>query len=104
MHTLQCQTVIKTRRFGLVNQTKSEGSVVRTKTPSFGRVLVLSTRPDVSLLSPKHGRSSGFWSGQQTRQTLVTLCLVNRTKTPRFSHSSTLQGVHVRTNNTFFGV
>ncbi|MFS7995167.1 hypothetical protein Hanom_Chr12g01114821 [Helianthus anomalus] len=44
MHTLQCRTVAKTRRFGPVNQTKTDGSVDRIKTPSFDRVLVLSTR------------------------------------------------------------
>ncbi|KAJ0624330.1 hypothetical protein HanOQP8_Chr01g0031671 [Helianthus annuus] len=44
MHTLQCRTVAKTWRFGPVNQKKTDGSVDRTKTSSFGRVLVLSNR------------------------------------------------------------
>ncbi|MFS8018946.1 hypothetical protein Hanom_Chr15g01398081 [Helianthus anomalus] len=71
MHTLQCR-------------------VVQTPGQSF-----------VWLTGPKRGQSSAFWFGQQTRQTPVSLCLVNRTKTPCFNHSSTLQDVHIRQKTTF---
>ncbi|MFS8003318.1 hypothetical protein Hanom_Chr13g01212611 [Helianthus anomalus] len=77
MHTLQCRAVAKARRFGPVNQTKNDGCLTGL------------------LTGPKPGQSSAFWSGQQTRQTRVSLCLVDRTKTPCFGHSSTLQGVHI---------
>ncbi|MFS7977610.1 hypothetical protein Hanom_Chr10g00906031 [Helianthus anomalus] len=70
----------------------------------FGLVTQTGCQSFVWLTGPKRGQSSAFWSGQQTHQTPVSLCLINRIKTPRFDHSSTLQGVHIRTKNTFFCV
>ncbi|MFS8005565.1 hypothetical protein Hanom_Chr13g01238821 [Helianthus anomalus] len=108
---LQCRIVAKTRRFGPVNQIKTDGCLMGLLTglntelwPRFGSVT--QTRQSfVWLTGPKRGQSSAFWSGQQTRQTPVSLCLVNRTKTSRFGHSSTLQSVHIRTKKKhIFGV
>ncbi|KAJ0748028.1 putative amidase [Helianthus annuus] len=82
-HTLQCRVVAKARRFGPVNQTKTDGCLTGLLTGPKRRALAVfwSCQPD-KRLTP----------GQQTRQTPVSLCLVDRTKTPRFGHSSTLQG------------
>ncbi|MFS7982445.1 hypothetical protein Hanom_Chr10g00962981 [Helianthus anomalus] len=69
--------------------------------PRFGPVTQTGCQSFVWLTGPKRGQSSAFWSGQQTRQTPISFCLVNRAKTPHFGHSSTLHGVHIRTKNTF---
>ncbi|MFS7910175.1 hypothetical protein Hanom_Chr02g00103151 [Helianthus anomalus] len=115
MYTLQYRTVTKTRRFGPVNQTKTDGCLTGLLT----RLTGLLTAPNaklwtrfvpvtqtgcqsfVWLTEPKRGQSLAFWSGQQTHQTSVSLCLINRTKTPRFAHSSTLQSVHIRKKTLF---
>ncbi|MFS7910015.1 hypothetical protein Hanom_Chr02g00101331 [Helianthus anomalus] len=75
-----------------------------------GTPICLSTHLKICFLSlyahpvvSNCAHNAAFWSGQQTRQTPVSLCLVNRTKTPHFGHSSTLQGVHIMTKNTFLG-
>ncbi|MFS7991694.1 hypothetical protein Hanom_Chr12g01073651 [Helianthus anomalus] len=109
MHTLQCRTVAKTQRFDPVNQTKTDGCLTCLLTGSntgiwtrFVPATQTGCQSFVWLTGPKRGQISAFWSGQQTRQTPVSLCLINRTKRPRFGHSSTPQGVHIRTKITFF--
>ncbi|MFS8009328.1 hypothetical protein Hanom_Chr14g01283421 [Helianthus anomalus] len=111
MYTLQCRTVTKTRRFGPVNQTKTDGCLTGLFSGPKRRALAAFWSCQLDRVSvfclvdrTKRGQSSAFWSGQQTRQTPISLCLDNRTKTPRFSHSSTLQGVHVRTKTPFWCV
>ncbi|MFS7906849.1 hypothetical protein Hanom_Chr01g00064051 [Helianthus anomalus] len=73
MHTMQCRDVTKAWCFGPVNQTKTDGCLT------------------CLLTGPKRALWPHF--GPVNRP--VSLCLVDRTKTPRFDHSSTLQGVHI---------
>ncbi|KAJ0524236.1 hypothetical protein HanIR_Chr10g0502321 [Helianthus annuus] len=61
MHTLQCRTVAKTRRFGPVNQTKTDGCLTGL------------------LTGPKRRPLAAFWSSQPDR--VSVFCLVERTKT-----------------------
>ncbi|MFS7940370.1 hypothetical protein Hanom_Chr05g00463661 [Helianthus anomalus] len=71
MHTLQCRIVVKTRRFGPVNQTKTDGCLTSLLTgpnaelwPRFGPVTQTGCQSFVWLTGPKHGQSSAFWSSQ----------------------------------------
>ncbi|MFS8009567.1 hypothetical protein Hanom_Chr14g01286471 [Helianthus anomalus] len=77
MHTLQCQTVPKTSRFGPVNQTKTDECLMGLLTgpklralAAFGPVNQTGCQSFVWLIRPKRGQSSAFWSGQQTHQSL----------------------------------
>ncbi|MFS7970744.1 hypothetical protein Hanom_Chr09g00824531 [Helianthus anomalus] len=108
MHTLQCRTVGKTCRFSPVNQIKTDGCLIGLLTRPKRRALAAfwscnqtGCQSFIWLTGPKRGQNSTFWSSQQTHQKPDSLFLVNRTKTPHFSHSSTLQGVHIKTKNTF---
>ncbi|MFS7993608.1 hypothetical protein Hanom_Chr12g01096111 [Helianthus anomalus] len=108
-NTLQCRAVTKTRRFDPVNQTKTDGCLTSLLTGPKSRTLAAfwSCQLDpgqsfVWLTGPKRSLSSAFWSGQQTRQTPVSLCLIDRNKTSRFEHSSTLQSVHIKQKSLFW--
>ncbi|KAJ0608581.1 hypothetical protein HanOQP8_Chr03g0111191 [Helianthus annuus] len=107
MHTLQCRTVVKTWRFGPVNLTKTDGFLTGLLTGPKRRALAAfwSCQPDKRL-------TPGLVDRTKTRPKLGVLvrstdpsvfCLVDRTKTPHFGHSSTLQGVHIKIKNTFLG-